>query len=83
MDHKETTVSKKCCDDRTIVSPARHIYISNYGIPNDYPMFKRRVVVVDVTHKMQDCQGCGDFGDVTGALQGLTSDQAQELFSDF
>ncbi|CAF0865324.1 unnamed protein product [Rotaria sp. Silwood1] len=69
MDHKETTVSKKCCDDRTIVSPARHVYISNNAVPGDYPMFKRRVSVIDVNYKMHECAGCGD---ITAGLQGLT-----------
>jgi len=61
MDHKEVTISKKCVDDRTIVCPARHIYISNYAIPVDYPMFLRRVKVITVSHRLYECEGCQDY----------------------
>lgn len=56
MDHKETTISRKGVDDRTIICPARHIYISNYNIPNDYPMFQRRLKVFNLDHKLYECQ---------------------------
>lgn len=71
MDHKETTISKKCCDDRTIVSPARHIYISNYHIPADYPMFKRRVKIINVNHRLWECEGCYEYLNDPSLLQAL------------
>lgn len=61
MDHKETTISRKGVDDRTIVTPARFIYISNYQIPLDYPMFQRRLKVINVDHPIYSCQ-CGCLG---------------------
>lgn len=72
MDHKETTISKKCSDDRTIVSPARHIYISNYHIPGDYPMFQRRVKIINVSHRMHECQGCYEYLNDPTLLQALS-----------
>lgn len=87
MDHKETTVSKKCADDRTIVCPARHIYISNYHIPGDYPMFARRLQVFEIDHKMFQCGGCGvQLEAIDGELNRLatiSNDEIQELFSTF
>lgn len=73
MDHKETTISKKCCDDRTITCPARHVYISNFHIPADFPMFRRRVKVIDVSHSLYLCSGCliydnGDANDILSTL---------------
>lgn len=61
MDHKETTISKKCVDDRTIVCPARHIYVSNYDIPCEYPMLRRRLNVINVTHRLFECDGCVEY----------------------
>lgn len=55
MDHKETTISRKGVDDRTVICPARFVFISNFNVPSDYPMFQRRVQVVNVNHKMYNC----------------------------
>lgn len=55
MDHKETTISQKHQDDRTVVTPARFIFISNYQIPCDYPMFQRRLKVIQVDHPVYNC----------------------------
>lgn len=93
MDHKQTTISKKCADDRTIVSPARHIYISNYDIPNDYPMFRRRVNVINVNHRLWECNGCFDYlndpaimalgAGVDASIEALGEDTIQELINSF
>lgn len=58
MDHKETTISKKGVDDRTILLHAQFIFTSNFMIPTNYDMFRRRVTYIDVTHKTFECTGC-------------------------
>lgn len=87
MDHKETTVSKKCADDRTIVCPARHIYISNYHIPGDFPMFARRLQMFQIDHKMYECNGCGvqqePIDMVQGQLDTISNEEIEQLFSSF
>lgn len=89
MDHKETTLSKKCVDDRTVICPARHIYISNYHIPGDYPMFARRLQVFEIDHKLFQCGGCGVHQQQTTGvidppdLEQLSQDQIEELFDTF
>lgn len=67
MDHKQTTVSRKGVDDRTVICPARFIFISNYSIPHDYPMFQRRLKVIDVAHPMYNCN-CGASNDINELL---------------
>lgn len=58
MDFKETGVSKKCVDDRVILSRAKFIFTSNYNIGNFYNMFLRRVKVFEVSHQLYSCAGC-------------------------
>lgn len=79
MDHKETTISRKGVDDRTVVSPARHIYISNYNIPSDYPMFTRRVKIIECYHKTYECLGCGNFELSADQLIGDLDRMVQEI----
>lgn len=88
MDHKETTISRKGCDDRTIISPARFIFISNYQIPCDYPMFQRRLKIIQVDHQLWNCQCAGDsqgssLSDGAGGGVGLSIDEllGQDLSS--
>lgn len=87
MDHKETTISRKGVDDRTIICPARFIYISNYQIPCDYPMFKRRVKIIEVEHQVYNCQCANDTQSTShsaGASEGLTVDEllGRDIFND-
>jgi len=58
MDKKETTISKKCCDDRTIITNATFIFTSNFCIGSAYSMFERRISYHHVCHKMYNCGGC-------------------------
>lgn len=58
MAKRLVTLSKKGLDDRTIISNAKFIFCSNFPIPTDYPMFKRRVKELYVQHKMYDCFEC-------------------------
>jgi len=59
MDGKECTISKKGVDDKTIISKAKFIFISNYPIPTKYPMFSRRIQHLYIDHAMHTCTGCG------------------------
>jgi hypothetical protein len=58
MDHKETSVSKKCQDDKIITTKAKFIFTSNFTIGSAYSMFNRRIEYIHVCHKMYDCHGC-------------------------
>ncbi len=58
MDGKQTTVSRKCIDDKTVSINCRFIFTSNYPIGSAYPMLQRRVTYIHVCHKMYDCRGC-------------------------
>jgi hypothetical protein len=81
MDHKETTVSKKCCDDKTIVTHAKFIFTTNYNIGFNYNMFERRVNYHHVCYKMYDCRGCRpNF--IPDNQQGLFSIDGEQLFID-
>lgn len=79
MDHKETTVSRKCCDDRTVVLNARFIFISNYFIPSEYPMFARRVKYMEIEHKLHECVGCGPAEEQAVALLDIIQEQTARL----
>jgi hypothetical protein len=52
MDGKETSVSRKCVDDKIITLNTKFIFTSNYDIPNQFFMFNRRVTQINVGHRM-------------------------------
>jgi len=58
MDGKQTTVSRKCVDDKTMSINAKFIFTSNYEIGINYPMFARRVTYFYICHKLYECAGC-------------------------
>jgi len=59
MDGKPVTISKKGCDDKTILFNGRVIFTSNYSIGN-YPMFERRIKKLYTSHILFSCLGCVD-----------------------
>jgi hypothetical protein len=58
MDKKEAIISRKGVDEKTIISKAKFIFVSNQPIPPEYPMFRRRVQHIYVDHSTFDCSGC-------------------------
>ena len=85
MDHKPVTISRKGCDDRTITVKAKFVFTSNYPLPSEYTMFKRRVTYVHVPHKLYCCTGCiiGDFDidgeDIFDDLDVINGDLTRDL----
>jgi len=61
MDFKPTTVSKKCIDDRMVITHARFIFTSNYDIGDRFNMLRRRVKKYTINHKLYQCIGCRNF----------------------
>ena len=59
MDKKEVTVNRKGVDDVTKLITAKFIFLSNYLIPDDAPMFKQRLQFFEVEHKLYECNDCG------------------------
>jgi hypothetical protein len=58
MDKKETTVSEKGKNDRTIYYTGQFIFISNYPIPIGEERFQRRIKHHYINHKIYECKGC-------------------------
>jgi hypothetical protein len=58
MDKKETTISRKFVDNKTIIPCARFIFTSNFSIPELFKIFERRMSVIDVEHFMWNSGGC-------------------------
>jgi hypothetical protein len=55
---KECTISRKGVDDRIVTLKAKFIFTSNYPIPGDLNMFKRRINHFYIDHRLHECIGC-------------------------
>jgi len=58
MDKKETTVSRKDVDDKTVVVNCKFVFSSNNVISNSHQIFSKRVEVITVDHRLFDCGEC-------------------------
>ena len=88
MDSKLATISKKGCDDRTIIFKGRFIFTSNFPI-GDYPMLRRRVTEIYTNHQLYSCLGCRpdyvppqQYFDITGGELLLDIDNLNNIFTD-
>lgn len=57
MDRKPVSVSEKYKNDETKMYNANFVFISNFALCNSSPLY-RRVVYIDVPHKMYECSYC-------------------------
>jgi hypothetical protein len=58
MDKKETTISEKGKNDRTVYYTGQFIFISNFPIPIGEERFTRRIKHHYINHKIHECTGC-------------------------
>lgn len=57
MDKKPVAISQKYQDDQIKMFSAKCIFISNYSLSKEHPLY-RRVEYFSVDHKMYDCEHC-------------------------